>query len=435
MPYHRRIEMLALAILVIMAMMLGHPGGIAFGQDREAIRALFPATLLGLELSYYADDDWMMRHRGRVVQGELPVHRVSAAYSDGIERNIFVHFLMANPGLAGLFSDPHHGALELASLEVGQLQRSEMDGLTLFEGSVVIETPGEPEETLRLVVSLRGHAVIAMETILPGRLTLDLLKESLSELDLAAFQAIADTFSDDNGPLWTTLSLLPENVLGEPRTALYIESDGKRKGRDIMVMGGYGGEPANPALVFSVVALSDGRYQPEELRAMFGIGPDIEPDRMVQGRPLFKTLMEDRAAAALLGESGIVWLMANYQVSARILADVLEAMDIDTVFDVIRSFSLASSEKAMPTPSAYESGELRLVSWAHVVDEGMLEYFDEVGNEYLIVRKGHPVLDGLSPMSILVAPDFLRRVVVIENLGERLRFHTVVAGLEEIMRP
>jgi hypothetical protein len=65
----------------------------------------------------------------------------------------------------------------------------------------------------------------------------------------------------------------------------------------------------------------------------------------------------------------------------------------------------------------------------------MLEYFDEVEDEHLIVRKGHPVLDGVSLMDILVAPSFLRRAVVIEDLGESLRFQSVLQGLNIFMRP
>ncbi|MFW5686096.1 MAG: hypothetical protein ACOC0O_05515 [Spirochaetota bacterium] len=126
--------------------------------------------LTGLELTEYYDEGGGTPHHGPAIQG-LPVHRVARVSSDDADSTLLVRFVMADPALKRLFSEPHHGALELAESAPGDLGRVETGGLVVYHGVRTLELGSTTEGSLQLVVSLSGHAAISMSAQLPRSAT------------------------------------------------------------------------------------------------------------------------------------------------------------------------------------------------------------------------------------------------------------------------
>ncbi|TVQ25963.1 MAG: hypothetical protein EA382_06210 [Spirochaetaceae bacterium] len=317
--------------LAIVAMTLLFPGLSAFAQDRDPIRSLFPRTLTGLELTEYYDPGHQEPHYGPAIQ-RLPVRRVVGVYSDGADAAIIVQFVMTDPALTGLFPEPNHGALELAQSAPGDLERADSGGLIVYQGVRALDIGGTTEESLQLVVSLGGHAAISMSAQLPSSLTLDRMRAALGELDVAAFQAAADAAADipasaaasGTERFWRALALLPADLLGEARTMVFIDSDGRRTDRGVSVMGAYGGDTEDPAVILHVASFPQGMVTTAALRERYGIAPSDQPDRTVGDRPLFHLHGgEFDGAVALFDGSVVLALIPLAGQSPDTLADAL----------------------------------------------------------------------------------------------------------------
>ncbi len=323
MPHCRLAGRLTATMLAAIAMTLYAPGGDAFAQDRDANRNLFPRSLTGLELTEYYDSGREEPHYGPAIQ-RLPVRRVVGVYSDGVDATLLVQFVMTDPALTGLFPDADHGALELAESAAGELERVDAGRMIVYQGVRALDIGGTTEESLQLVASLGGHAAISMSTQLPSAVSPDRMLAALSELDTAAFQAAADAATVGPRGLWRAVGLLPADVLGEARTMVFIDSDGQRADRGVSVMGGYGGDVVNPAVILHVASFAQGTVTTATLRERYGIAPSEEPNRTVGDRPLFYLHRGEFAGAVALFDGSVVLsLIPLAGQSPEVLADAL----------------------------------------------------------------------------------------------------------------
>ncbi|MFU8802218.1 MAG: hypothetical protein ACNA8W_00275 [Bradymonadaceae bacterium] len=84
-----------------------------------------------------------------------------------------------------------------------------------------------------------------------------------------------------------------------------------------------------------------------------------------------------------------------------------------------------------------ETGEIIIADWVHVLEDDVLEFLIEIEPNHLVFTLGHPLLDEVELMEILVSANehfpFLRRVVDINREATTITFHTVDASLEEVM--
>lgn len=84
-----------------------------------------------------------------------------------------------------------------------------------------------------------------------------------------------------------------------------------------------------------------------------------------------------------------------------------------------------------------ETGGAVAANWTKVLEEDVLQHLLEIEPNRLTFSLGHPLLEKIQLMEILVSssPDdpFLRRVVDIQKNDSTISFHTVDASLSEVM--
>jgi hypothetical protein len=395
------------------------------------VERLLPASIGEFTVDEHYTDEQMPLFGNTFFSG-LPAFRMGAAYTSETGGEVHVSVIMVNeryPGVIGL--NDEQAALGLVSFRDAPLAPHEgwheasveenMDEMII--GRAIVARP------------LTGHAVLMAETYTPESVSTAKLRNLLAQLDLDALTDHARTHGDVNSAVWDLLTAMPLSLAGQAIAGFHIESDGMRMP------------------VVSVNALYGDADEPEFAVVASGAGPEVtDITEILPFRPsadLTETTFGDWRALdgvidgvgghIVMGDLAVVGLFHLSPTSTmEHRRDILSGVDIQGIFDSAANFR-TTARAAAPPPSDSANSEMRLVSWAHVVDGDLIRSIIEIDDEQIVFPAGHPQLADFSLMDILLSHNeehpFLRRIVSIESRGEAVIIETRPASLEEAIAP
>jgi hypothetical protein len=415
----------------VLACILTYAAPAAVAQT-TSIEALLPASIGDFTVDEYYSDDEMPLYSNPFFSG-LPTLRAGAAYSSEAGGEVHIGLIIVNelyPGVVGLDND--QAALGLVSFRDATLTPNK----GYYEASV--ETNMDELVMGRAIVArpLGGHAVLIAETFAPESVSTSDLRHLLTSLDLDALGAYARSHSTVNAAVWNFLATMPSVIEGHARAGFHIESDGRR--RPLISVNAMYGDAEEPA--YAIVASAAGPeitdiadilpFDPSQGLTETSVGEWRALDGVVDGI----------GGLVVLGDVALVGLFElSGSSSPEDRLATIEGLDLDRVFAAASGYR--GSAEAAPSFVEHENGssEMRLVSWAHVLEAELVRAIIEIDDERIVFAAGHPQLDEFSMMDILLSHHeehpFLRRVVLIETRGETVVVETRPASLEEAIAP
>ncbi|CAN5469923.1 hypothetical protein BH23BAC4_BH23BAC4_15850 [soil metagenome] len=214
----------------------------------------------------------------------------------------------------------------------------------------------------------------------------------------------------------------------------------------VAITGMYGDTGREPQ--YAVVALALGNTtKPLSETLPFNPDTEVSQGRAVEstfrGRSAYDVETSDATGFVVLSETA--WL-ATFDMSEGASPEsrraLMELLDLDRFFAAAETYRTTDAlEMASGLESEVESAprEMRLVSWAHIVESDLVDAIIEIGDEHILFASGHPQLDEFDPMDIVLshheANPFLRRVIFVEQRGETVYIETRPASLEEAIAP
>jgi hypothetical protein len=396
----------------------------------QSIEDVLPSSIGAFNVEEFYSDERQPLYGNAFFSG-LPTLRQGAAYLSEAGGEVLIQLIQVNEAYTRVLGLPDtESALGLVNFSSGEL--TSLDGW--FEANV----EHNPDELMLgrsiLARPLAGYAALVLETFSPDVVSMDELRSIAKSLDIDALESYARQSTDIHSDVWGFLQAFPRELDALPLTGFHIESDGSRQPMiSVNALYGHGEEPT-----LALVATAAGP----------GITDIIETHPFDPSADLTETTFgEWRAVDGVIQEVGgfvvmddLAWV-ALFHMSESSQHEhrraLMDGVDIAGMFRVAAEYH--NSGEVIARAAEPESTEMRLVSWAHVVESDLISEIIEITDERIVFRAGHPQLDDFSMMDILLshheANPFLRRIVAIDVSGGSVVIETRPASLEEAVAP